>query len=225
VQRGRLGEPRFLTSAFSLQVRHGNTRLDADLGGGPLPDIGIYCINAARYLFGCHPIEVVGYAGRSDDSRFDEVHETVTAILRFPGERLATFTCSFGASDVSQYQIVGTNGDLRVDPAYEYEGSLQHHLTVRGKTTRRRFPKRDQFAPQLIYFSDCILRSRDPEPGGEEGLADVRIIEAIQESIETRRAVSLKDLPADRGPTRDQEMRLKPPRKGPLVAVQSAHAD
>ena len=52
VRSGKLGDPRFFTSAFSMQVRPDNIRTDKEKGGGTLYDIGIYCINAARYLFG-----------------------------------------------------------------------------------------------------------------------------------------------------------------------------
>ncbi|HEU4430243.1 MAG TPA: Gfo/Idh/MocA family oxidoreductase, partial [Myxococcota bacterium] len=89
---GKLGELRAFSSTFTMQVKPGNTRLDADLGGGPLLDIGIYCINAARMLFAAEPIEVLAARATSDDARFAEVAEMVSAVLRFPGQRLATFT-------------------------------------------------------------------------------------------------------------------------------------
>ena len=119
-QSGKLGELRAFNSVFTMQVKDGDIRLQKDLGGGTLYDIGIYCINAARYLFQDEPIEVFGFSANNGEKRFKEVDEMFSAILRFPDERLASFTTSFGASDVSAYQIVGTEGDLRVDPAYEF---------------------------------------------------------------------------------------------------------
>ncbi len=116
-------------------------------------------------------------------------------------ERLASFTCSFGAADVGGYQVVGTKGDLRVDPAYQYAEPRKHQLTVDGKTTRKTFPKRDQFAPELLYFSDCILTDRQPEPSGTEGLADVRVIRALHQSARTGRPVTLPEFERRHRPT------------------------
>ena len=169
-QSGKLGELRAFNSVFTMQVKEGDIRLQKDLGGGTLYDIGIYCINAARYIFRDEPIEVFGFSANNGEKRFKEVDEMFSAILRFPDERLASFTTSFGASDVSAYQIVGTEGDLRVDPAYEFAGDLKHHLTIKGKTRERTFPKRDQFAPELIYFADCVINEKTRSPPARKGL-------------------------------------------------------
>jgi predicted dehydrogenase len=121
VRAGQIGEPRIFRSAFCQQVTPGNSRLQSALGGGPLYDIGVYCINAARYIFQAEPQEVFAYdASRRNDSRFSEVQEMSAAVMRFPGDRLASFTCSFGAADRSSY----TKGVLRMDPAYEMVGDL-----------------------------------------------------------------------------------------------------
>jgi len=204
---GEIGEPRFFTSAFSMQVQEGNIRLNSiSQGGGPLYDLGIYCINAARYLFRAEPLEVSASRIQGQDPRFGECEETLAGVLRFPDDRLATFTCSFGASDVSAYQLVGTKGNLRVDPAYEHANDLMHYLTVDGKTRKQTFKKRDQFAPVLLYFSDCVLKNRDPEPSGWEGLTDVRIIQALHQSAEKGNRISLEGLPRDERPGMEQEI-------------------
>ena len=223
VQSGRIGEPRMFQSAFTMQVEDGNVRLEpTEKGGGPAYDIGIYCINAARYLFRDEPCEVVAFAATGTDRRFHDAPEMVSGILRFPGDRLASFTCSFGATDTGWYQIVGTKGDLRVDPAYETAKPLRHRLTVGGGARREFFfPKRDQFAPELVYFSDCILRGKDPEPSGKEGLADVRIIQALLESIRTVRPVRLTRFERRRRPSMAMEMRRPPVSSKPLVQAAS----
>ena len=113
VRSGKLGHPRIFNSTFTLQVKSNNIRLEKDFGGGPLWDIGIYCINAARYLFRCEPEDVFAFGASSRDPRFREVEESVDAILRFPESCLASFSCSFGASDVSAYELVGSKGSLR----------------------------------------------------------------------------------------------------------------
>jgi glucose-fructose oxidoreductase len=222
---GRLGDLRFFDSTFSFNVKPGNIRTMAEHGGGPLYDIGTYCINAARYLFRQEPTEVCALAAtRDDDARFREIHEMVAALMRFPGDRLASFTVSFGAAPTATYRLVGDQGDLRVDNAYEYTEPITHALTVKGKTREKTYAKRDQFAPELLYFSDCIVRERDPEPTAEEGLIDVQIIEALRESAANGgRIVRLPPMPDDPHPDMRQEIRRPAvPREPALVNVESA---
>jgi glucose-fructose oxidoreductase len=226
VQGGTLGEARVFSSVFSMQVPDpDNIRLMARTGGGPLYDIGIYCINAARSLFAAEPEEVIGVAVHGRDPRFEEVPEMCSAILRYPGDRLATFTCSFGASSVSTFEVVGTKGRLRLDPAYDYQERLAWEITIDERTKRKSFPKRDQFAAELTYFSDCVLNGTDPEPSGLEGLADVRIIRALHESAESGRVVRLRDMPSLRHPSPDQRIDRPPHGKPTLVRVASPSGD
>lgn len=206
-QSGELGDLRYFNSVFCNDVREGDIRLLAETGGGTLYDIGIYCINAARSLFREEPLEMFAVSASGDEPRFSEVEEAVSATLRFPGDRLATFTVGFGGPDISSYQILGTKGDLRVDPGYSYSQKLVHHLTMDGKTKKQVFAKRDQFAPQLLYFSDCIRKGEPPEPSGLEGTADVRIIEALYRSIVEGKPVSLVPVLKKDRPAMEQEIR------------------
>jgi glucose-fructose oxidoreductase len=208
---GEVGQPRIFSSVFSMQVREGNTRLSARRGGGPLHDIGIYCINAARYLFRDEPIEVLALTGRAhDDPRFSEVDESVSAILRFPGDRIATFVASFGAADVARYEVVGTEGALVVESAYDFAANIQHRVTRAGKTKTKTFARRDQVAAELTYFARCVFTNEEPEPSGFEGLADVRLMRAISRSAELRQAVKVEPLPPKRRPNLEQEIHVRP---------------
>jgi len=221
---GKLGELRFFNSEFSMQVSDDNIRLNPpDKGGGPLYDIGIYCINAARYCLGEEPVEVWATATRSSDRRFRNVDETVVATLRFQDERLANFVCSFGAADRSVYSITGTKGSVTLDPAYEYAVGLAYQLKVGERARRKKFAKSDQFAPELLYFSDCVLKDRRPEPAGEEGLADVRIIEGLLQSISIGRPVRVEMRQREQRPTLRQEIRSPAvPQEPKLVDVKPA---
>ncbi|HEX2197758.1 MAG TPA: Gfo/Idh/MocA family oxidoreductase [Burkholderiales bacterium] len=214
---GRIGEPRLFNSTFSMHVVPGNIRVKSELGGGVLYDIGIYCINAARGLFRDEPLEARAAASGS----IGDVEESISCTLRFPHERLATFTCSFGAADVSEYRLVGTKGDLVVEPAYEYAMALQHRLTLDGEVKERRFAKRDQFAPELLYFSDCVLKNQDPEPSADEGLADVRVIRALYQSAESGRPVELAPFEKRARQSLEQEIRRPPVDKPPTVHAQA----
>lgn len=193
---GQLGALRLFSSFFCHVVRPDDIRRDPSLGGGALYDLGVYSVNTARQLFGSEPTAVLGaavYRMGTDDS--------VTATLEFPGGALAQFCVGNSTAAVSSYRIAGTEGDLRVEPAYDYDGERVHHLTVGGRTHRTVFKKGDQFAPEISYFSDCILNQRDPEPSAEEGWCDVRVLEAIHESARTRRAVDLPAYERKRRPT------------------------
>jgi len=221
IRAGKIGTPRLFSSVFSQQILPGNIRLQRELGGGPVWDIGIYCLNAARYLFQCEPEEVFAMYATGDDERFREVEESVTAVLRFPGARLATFSSSFGAASVSEFQVVGTKGSLRADPAYDFSQGLRLKVTVNGPARESVYPKSDQFAPELLYFSDCILNNREPEPSGREGLADVRIIRAIYESITAGKPVRLRATEIEARPTLEQEIHLPAVAEPELVHAHS----
>jgi glucose-fructose oxidoreductase len=225
VRRGRIGDPKFFNSSFAMTVRKNDIRTEKDLGGGTLYDIGVYCINAARYLFRAEPTEVMAISVNSGTAKLDEIDESTGALLRFDGGRVAAFVTSFNAADVASYRVVGTKGQLRVDPAYEYAEGLAYELTVNGKTTRKRIGKRDQFAPELLYFSDCILKNREPEPSGEEGQQDVRIVQALYESAETGKAVAIPPFERTRRPTGKQRITRPGVKKPGLVKVQSASVD
>ncbi len=221
VRERRLGTPRLFNSVFTQQVKAGDIRLRQETGGGTLYDVGVYCINAVRYLFGAEPVEATAFAGNNGEERFRDVDTSMSAVLRYPGDRLASFTVSFGTADTSEYRVIGTEGDLRLEPAYDYSGALRHHLTVDGKTSVRTFRKRDQFAPEILYFSDCIREGREPEPSAREGLADVRIIEALLRSAELGRPVPLEPLPPGELPGAEQAYEVPAVEKPGLVHTES----
>lgn len=225
VRKGRIGEPRFFTSSFSMTVRRGDIRTRSAMGGGSLYDLGVYCVNAARYLFRAEPYEAMAISTHGGGAKLAEIDESTSAILRFDNDRVATFTTSFNAADVGDYRIVGTKGDLHVDPAYEYATGLGYTLAIGGKSERRAAPKRDQFAPELLHFSDCIRHDRKPEPSGEEGLQDVRIVEALYRSAATGRVVRLRRARDARYPDLRQRIVRPGIRKPRLVEVQSASED
>lgn len=218
---GKLGNLRLFSSVFTMQVREGDIRLQKEFGGGTLYDIGIYCINAARYLFRDNPTSVSAFTVQGENRRFKEVDEMTAALLHFPGDRLASFVCSFGAADVSAYDLVGTKGLVRVDPAYEYVGRLKQQISLDGKTKVREFPSRDQFAPELVYFSNCILKNTEPEPSGLEGLIDIQIVQALYRSAEKGKPVALQQVEKQQWPAMKQVVRRPPVSKPKLVKVKS----
>jgi predicted dehydrogenase len=205
VNGGRLGEPRFFTSGFSQQVVQG-IRTSAERGGGPMYDIGIYCINAARYLFRAEPTDVMAFAARrAGDERFREVDEQMSVVMRFPGERLAAFVCGFGGAKENYYDVVCTDGRVRLDPAYHHAMPLRLDVMPgKGKPKSKRFKKRDQVAAEITYFARCVLDGKDPEPSGLEGLADVCVIEAVHRSAQEHKVVPVERIPTKAHPSAEQ---------------------
>lgn len=216
---GRIGEPRLFQALHTMQVADDNIRIDRELGGGPLEDIGIYCINAARYLFRAEPTEVTAFAAWGTDERFQEVPESVSAMMRFPDDRIAQFLCGFGQAKGTQYRLLGTKGQLEMDPAFTWNDDIKQSITTDDEKAERTFHHRDQVAAELVHFSDCVCAGKEPEPSGHEGLIDVRIIEALRTSYEENRAVKLEPLPKDSRPSAAQSIRRGPPQKPETVHV------
>lgn len=219
VRRGELGEPRFFSAVISQQVRAGDVRTRAELGGGALFDLGIYCVNAARYLFQAEPIEATAFQVRGGDARFSETDEMTSAMLLFPGQRIAQFIASQGAATVMEFRIVGSRGDLRLADAFGYTEPSIESLTQSGKTSETKTMPHDQFAAELLHFSRCILEDREPEPSGEEGLADVQIMAALETAAATGSRVRLTPLERSQRPNGSLEMRIPP-----VAAVETVNA-
>ncbi|MEO6777110.1 MAG: Gfo/Idh/MocA family oxidoreductase [Kofleriaceae bacterium] len=217
---GEIGEPRIFSSTLTQQVRDGNVRLQPRRGGGPLYDVGIYCINASRYLFRAEPVEVTSlrYA-TSSDARFTAVDEACAVTLRFPGDRVAQLACSFGAYDRSHFELIGTHGMISLAHAYDY--AKPQVMCVEGVhgTRHRTFEVRDQVAAEIKYFARCVYDDVEPEPGGWEGLADIRIIQAAQIAARFGRSVPIDPLPRRSRPDLGQAISVAPPSPPALVDV------
>jgi glucose-fructose oxidoreductase len=222
-QGGTLGDPRTFSSTFAQQVREDNVRTQPRPGAGPLWDMGIYCINAARYVFRAEPYEVSAMSfARAGDPRFAHIPEQVAAVMRFPDDRCATFVAGFGAHDRAHYEVVCTKGAVALDNAYEYVDEIELTQVTEKGTRTRRFPKRDQIAAEIEYFARCVRDGVTPEPSGYEGLADVRVIEAIERSAETGHVERLEPIERQGRPGIEQEIHVRAHGKPKLVGVASA---
>jgi predicted dehydrogenase len=221
VTDGDLGDVLHVHGVLTLTVRdEDNIRLgERRRGGGPLYDLGIYPLNAARYLFRAEPEQVVAVPSEARTRHGSE--QRIVGVVRFPGDRELSLVASVAAAPISELRILGTKGDLRVENAFDYAEAMRHTLTVGERVRRRTFPKRDQFAAELDYFARCIRNDREPEPSGREGLADVRVIEALYRSAATGRAVSLPPFRKVVRPDLRQEIRRPPVRRPP----RHVHAD
>ena len=194
VRSGDLGDVHIFNSTFSQMVDPANHRGHSGTLAGPVLDMGPYPVNAARYIFSDEPTEVLSAsASRHPDSGFDQnFPDTVTATLRFPGERIAQFTISYYANTTNSLIAVGTKGSIQLDPAYMFGKPIEQTTTIGENKSTESFKNTDHFGGEMRYFSDCILHNKEVEPDGEEGFADVRVLEGISKAIETGQSVKLE---------------------------------
>lgn len=203
-----LGEPRIFQSIHSMAVRERNIRTNpVSEGGGPTYDIGIYDINAARYLFRDEPISVFAQSANSGKPAFQNIEESMAIILKFPKERLASILISFGAVDTDTFRIAGTKGELQLNPAYTYSSPKTITYSNGSKSRTKTFKALDEFAPELDAFANSVLKGKPIEPSGLEGWIDVAIIEAIHESAHTGRIIPLDLHKGALRPTGSQRLR------------------
>jgi glucose-fructose oxidoreductase len=226
VQRGDIGRPRFISTTFSMQVRGGNIRTQRERGGGPLLDLGVYCVNAARSLFRAEPTSALAVAATTkNDARFAEIDEQVSAILTFPDDRLAQMLVSFGAYDHATLAVVGAKGRLELEPAYEYTRDIVLEAKVEGrKPTRKVFKKRDQIAAEIVAFARYVREGVEPEPSAAEGIADLRVLDAIERSLASGRAEAIEPVRKHERPSKKQAVRRRPHGMSPLVHARAGHA-
>ena len=139
VRQGTIGDAVYFGATFGFQTQLGNHRLKAGHWGGALPDVGVYCLNAARHVFAAEPLAVQAMASRpATDPRFAEIDASLAVTLRFPGDRLAQFFCSFGSAETETIRIVGSKAELILDPAFKFDSVLQMTIRRPGSEQQRR---------------------------------------------------------------------------------------
>jgi predicted dehydrogenase len=187
LRQGYAGKLQVMSSSNGFNIHAGEWRLNKKMaGGGPLVDVGIYSIQAMRYLTGEEPTSVEAYSSVIDhDGRFTEVEENLVWTFHFPSGVLAHCATSYGTNFIGgTAKAIGSEGMLELNPAFGYQG-LQLTGKAQGKPSidvAFNNPSPRQFATEADYFSDCILLNQEPKTGGEEGLRDQRIITAIYKS-------------------------------------------
>lgn len=176
-------------------------------GGGSLFDIGLYCLNTARFMTGEEPVEISAtISSRSNDPRFAEVEETVSFMLRFPSGTIANCFTSYGGRDDKHQRLNLEAAVIDMPNAYQYVGqrlSVISRLEDMTSENSLVLPRKDQFALELDHMADCVLTGRQPYTPGQEGVQDHRLMEAIYESARTGQPIKLastRGLDQFRGP-------------------------
>ena len=139
IRDGSLGSVQAIESANGFNIRPSQWRLNKKMaGGGPLMDVGVYSLNACRYLTGEEPQVISAYSSVIDkDGRFNEVEENVGWTMRFPSGIVASCNTTYGASMDGYYRVHGSKGVINVENAFPYQGQ---HLTasLKGGAEARR---------------------------------------------------------------------------------------
>ncbi len=195
VRGGSLGTTRTLSIDHGFNIGDPSQwRLKRALaGGGSLVDIGIYSLQAARYLTGEEPTHVSAFLeSAANDPRFKEVEENVTFQLRFPSGAIANCSSSYGYAAQSHYRVIGTKGWIDLEPATFYGG---HKIRVfDGDSVADRTqpgPPDAQFSAIMDHFSECVVDGKEPLTPGEEGLRDVEIMTAIYEAARSGKTIRI----------------------------------
>lgn len=197
VRQNKFGKPKYIqaqNSQSSANPDHWRHK-KALAGGGALPDIGLYCLNTARYLLGTEPTEVFAYQYSTPGNElFREVEEHMSFQLRFPGGVVVDSITNYNTYDSRFYRVNTERGWIHVDNAYAYHGQQLKTGQADGAAKTENhisIPAKNQFATEIDHFSECILTNKPPRTPGEEGLQDQRIMEALYQSAREGRPVKL----------------------------------
>jgi len=197
IDDGLIGKPVFVNGNMTepileLVPNPDQWRLDGELSGGcAVMDIGLYPLNTSRFLLGEDPVSVRGKVASVDEA-FDDVPDEHGAFqLDFPGHVYAVCTASQNAYMASHISVIGTEGCLRIEPAF-YPWDDRALTVSRGGTTFDvDFEGIDQMEEEFEYFAHCLLAGEDPYPDGEHGLVDIEAIKGVYEASETGETVDL----------------------------------
>ena len=184
IDGGAIGEPAFVRASFCFHMAperraQGDVRLQADLEGGALMDVGCYAVNAARFIFGAEPVAVSAQQRR--DPQFG-VDTSFAGVLRFPGDRLALIDGSFDAAGTQRYEVAGPGGTILVERAF-LPGTAPAviHVSAGGERRSEEVAAGDQYALEADHFARSVRAGRLLPPA-EDGVAQARAIEALYAS-------------------------------------------
>jgi predicted dehydrogenase len=183
IKSGKLGKVELIQASYGFNIGRNQWRCNKKLaGGGPLMDVGIYALNACRYLTGEEP--VISGASSSvidQDGRFNEVEENLTWTMKFPSGAVASCATTYGGNMPPFFRVYGSRGTLHCEPAFNYSGQqwtarMQGQAPVENQSTGK---DPYQFTPQADHLAECIFDNKEPHTPGEEGLRDMKLMADI----------------------------------------------
>jgi len=196
IQGGKLGKIDVINTSFSelhLPGRSLPWMLDSRMaGGGPLMDLGIYCVNTSRWLVEEDPVEVSAHAWKKDAERFRDVEEGISFRMQFASGLLVQGTSTYSSAISSFMFVQGTKGWACLTPAFPFDEERRLTGKSDGKWFEKKFRVVDEFAPELDAFAAAIQTKKRVAPDGRQGHRDMIILEAIYESARKKEPVGIK---------------------------------
>lgn len=197
ISSGQLGRVDIIHTAFTEFRPAGDSSPDWLFnrklgGGGPLMDLGVYCVNTGRWLVGEDPVEARAMSWTRDKKRFKEVEEGISFHLRFPSGLVLQGSTTYGSVLMSFIQVHGEKGWASLAPAFAFEDDRRLTGKIDGKLINEDFTAIDEFALELDAFAACIREKHKPEPDGVQGMRDLIIIEAIYKAAKLGRPVPIR---------------------------------
>ena len=197
VAKGELGRVDIIHAAFTEFRPAGDSTpgwmLQRKLaGGGPLMDVGVYCVNTSRWLVDEDPIEATAFRWTRNKKRFKDVEEGIAFRLRFPSDLILQGTASWGSALASFVQVHGEKGWASLSPAFAFEEERRLTGKIAGRWFAHEFTAIDEFALELDAFAGCIRENRKPEPDGVQGMRDIVILDAIYRAAKLGRPVAIR---------------------------------
>ncbi len=192
VQKQTYGKLRMMNAEHSFNIGPNQWRTNKKLaGGGPLMDVGIYCLNFSRYLSGEEPVAVSAQSFQDkSDPRFQEVESSMAFTLHFPSGALAACTTSYEHAGVGQFHFMTDKALVACDPAFGY-GGLKMSVRSGGGVEMLDIPQVNHFASEMDHFAECVTGNQTPRTPGEEGLQDLKIMMKLYESAATGKTVEV----------------------------------
>ena len=193
IVRDELGEPRFVHAAFQFPLSdRDNIRLNPDLAGGSLMDVGCYAVSATRLLLG-EPDRV---SASSHDSRNCGVDTEFAALLEYEGGRTASITAGFDTPDAQHYRVDATDGWLEADSAFVPRGNDGVSITyeANGRRVEESFEPTNQYRLQVEHFAECVESGDTPRTDADEAVRNMAVIDALYDSAERGEPVAVEQV-------------------------------
>jgi predicted dehydrogenase len=190
----QLGDIQYVSGTLKFPLDDpDDVRLAPDLAGGSLMDLGCYPVSVARWILG-EPDRVFAYAA---DSRNCGVDTQMGGLLSYDSGEIASFDCSFDTEDVQRYRIEGENGWVEAEQEVAYNAPVDESTTLEyhidGRHGVEEFEAVDQYRLEVEHFAECIENGEEPKTGGQDSIDNMRVVDALYESVETGAEVRLED--------------------------------
>ena len=187
VKEQKFGKVKMVTSAAGyFDGRTSHWKQNKALGGGVMGDMGVYALQGARLATGEEPISVIAQASTTRPEIYKEVEETMMFMLEFPSGARASCQSSFGIN-MNYLQVNYEKGWLKMEPQSSYSGNKGSM----SDGTIINFPLKNQQAKQMDEDALALMQGKTLLVSGEEGLRDIRVVEAIYQSVKTGKSVKI----------------------------------